>query len=74
MTQIDDEHASSLAVYDAMGRPRYPSTAQVATLNRAAELPAAQPLALARNNTLKLQLPANALVLLEIVANPRARR
>ena len=74
MTQIDDEHASSLAVYNAMGRPRYPSTAQVATLNRTAELPAAQPLALARNNTLKLQLPVNALVLLEITANPRARR
>ena len=73
-TQIDDEHASSLAVYNAMGRPRYPTAAQVATLNRAAELPAAQPLTLARNNTLKLELPVNALVLLEITASQRARR
>ncbi len=74
MTRIDDEHGSSLAVYESMGRPRYPSAAQVAALNHAAELPAAQPLNLTRGNTLKLELPINGLVLLQIAANQRARR
>jgi xylan 1,4-beta-xylosidase len=66
VTSIDDQHASSLAAYEAMGRPRYPSTAQVAALNRAAELPAAHPRKLAPDNTLQLVLPVNGLVLLEI--------
>lgn len=73
MTLIDDEHGSSLSAYEAMGRPRYPSAAQVAALNRAAELPAAHTLKLARDNSLKVELPVNGLVLLEIAANQRAR-
>ncbi|MDE2252544.1 MAG: glycosyl hydrolase family 39 [Gammaproteobacteria bacterium] len=66
LRRIDDRHGSSLAAYEAMGRPRYPSTAQVALLNRAAELPAATPLQLGAGNSLRLMLPPNGLVLLEI--------
>lgn len=74
MTRIDDEHGSSLAAYEAMGRPRYPSAAQVAKLNRAAELPAARTLALSPRNALRLQMAANELVLLEIAPDQQARR
>ncbi len=71
MTRIDDQHASSLAAYEAMGRPRYPSAAQIATLNRAAELPSATVLHLQADNSLQLTLPANALVLLECAPDQR---
>lgn len=75
MTRIDEQHGSSLAVYEAMGRPRYPSMAQVAELNRAAELPAARTVALPAGNTLRLDLPSNGLVLLEIAGDQsRLRR
>jgi xylan 1,4-beta-xylosidase len=73
MTRIDDQHASSLSVYEAMGRPRYPSADQVAALNRAAELPPATHLQLRDGNSLQLTLPVNGLVLLEIAADQRAQ-
>ena len=66
ITRIDDQHGSSQAVYEAMGRPRYPSEEQIAELNRAAELPAPSPQRLPSNNTLHLQLARNALLLIEI--------
>ncbi|MBS0389069.1 MAG: glycosyl hydrolase family 39 [Proteobacteria bacterium] len=74
VTRIDDDHGSSLAAYEAMGRPRYPSAAQVAALNRAAVLPPARTLALSSRSTLQLQLAPNALVLLEIAPDQQARR
>jgi len=66
LTRIDDQHGSSLAAYESMGRPRYPTAAQVALLNRAAQLPDPQPERLSRSNTLDLELARNALVLIEI--------
>lgn len=66
ITRIDDQHGSSLALYQAMGRPRYPSEAQVAELNRAAALPTPQRVTLPAGNTLRLVIPANGLVLVEI--------
>lgn len=73
VTRIDDQHGSSLAAYQAMGAPRYPSTAQVAALNRAAELPPSTSLRLAAGNSVQLTLPANGLVLLEIAHDQFAR-
>jgi xylan 1,4-beta-xylosidase len=72
VTRIDDQHGSSLAAYEAMGRPRYPSAAQVAALNRAAELPPATRLRLPADNSVQLTLPANGLVLLEIARDQLA--
>ena len=69
ITRIDDQHGSSLAAYEAMGRPRYPSLVQVEELNRAAELPQAQNQTLPNDNTLGLELAPNALVLIEIALN-----
>ena len=74
VTGIDDQHGSSLAAYEAMGRPRYPSLDQVAALNRAAELPHARVQALPNDNTLRLDLTPNALVLIEIAREQMARR
>jgi xylan 1,4-beta-xylosidase len=74
VTRIDDQHASSLAVYEAMGRPRYPSAAQLASLNRAAALPPATRLHLPAGNSVQLTLPVNGLVLLEIARDQLSRR
>ncbi len=74
VTRIDNQHASSLAVYEAMGRPRYPSTAQAAALNRAAALPPATRLQLRKDDSMQLALPANGLVLVEIARDQRLHR
>ena len=55
-------------------RPRYPSLEQIAALNLAAELPAAQTLKVSPGGTLHLEIPVNGLVLLEIAHDQRARR
>jgi xylan 1,4-beta-xylosidase len=74
VTRIDDQHASSLAAYEAMGAPRYPSAAQVAALNRAAALPPATQVRLPAGNSLQLTLPANGLVLLEVARDQLSGR
>jgi xylan 1,4-beta-xylosidase len=74
VTRIDDQHASSLAAYEAMGRPRYPSTAQVAALNRAAQLPPASEMRLPSGNSAQFTLAVNELVLLEIAGDQLANR
>jgi len=74
ITRIDDRHGSSLAAYEAMGRPRYPSRAQVEALNHAAEMPPATRRHLDADNTLPLTLSVNELVLIEIAPDQLARR
>ena len=48
-----------------MGRPRYPTQAQIAQLNRESELAGLEAVTL-KNGELELDIPANGLVLLEI--------
>jgi xylan 1,4-beta-xylosidase len=65
ITRVDAAHGSLLNAYDAMGRPSYPTQAQIEKLRRAAELPRAEFKALA-NGELKLVLPPHGLALIEI--------
>jgi xylan 1,4-beta-xylosidase len=67
LTVIDDEHGSSRAAYRAMGSPRYPTRAQVADMNRAAALPAAQLLVAGADGRVNIRLAPNALALLEVL-------
>jgi xylan 1,4-beta-xylosidase len=65
ITRLDPDHGSPLPAYAAMGSPRYPTTAQIAKLNQAGHMPAPETFRL-KNGTVHIDLPVNALVLLEI--------
>lgn len=67
LTRLDPSHGNVLPAYDKMGRPRYPTQAQIQQLNRAGALSPSETLRLDRGS-LRLSLPANALYLLESTA------
>jgi xylan 1,4-beta-xylosidase len=63
--RVDNEHGNVLPLYAKMGKPRYPTPAQVKQLNDATALPAPQVTHL-EGAGLKLTLEPNALVLIRI--------
>jgi xylan 1,4-beta-xylosidase len=65
LTRADTQHGNTLAAYEAMGRPRYPTIAQARQLNASAGLGAPQALFL-KNGKIGLELPPDGLALLEI--------
>jgi xylan 1,4-beta-xylosidase len=65
MQLVDDTHSNTQALYAAMGKPQYPSPAQVRELNEHSALSPPQPRHL-DGDTLTLNLGTNALVLLRI--------
>ena len=65
---VDREHGSSLAAWEAMNRPAYPSRRQIQQLREAATLPDAGTLDLTGNpETLSLTLQPHALAVIQIV-------
>ena len=65
LTRVDEQHGNTLAAYEGMGRPRYPTTAQIRQLNSGAGLPPSEILLL-QDSTISLELPPDGLALLEI--------
>ena len=65
VTRLDATHGNTMAAYKAMGSPRYPTQAQIAQLNAASETGAPEIMAL-RQGRIDVDVPVNALVLLEI--------
>ncbi len=65
VTIVDKDHGSPLPAWDKMGRPAYPTRAQIEALRKAAALPAAQSRTLA-NGSLTLTLQPHALALIEV--------
>jgi len=63
--RLDQDHGNILKQYEAMGRPRYPTPAQLEQLRKSAELPAAEKQTL-KNGQLELTIPAHGLVLVEL--------
>src|SRR6185312_1573168 len=63
--RVDEKHSNSLAGYRAMGSPQYPTQKQVEQLNRENAL-AAPELTTLHKGALELDLPVNALLLLEL--------
>lgn len=63
--RADAEHGNTLAAYKSMGSPPYPTQAQVRELNRVAEAASVENLQLS-NGSIKLELPVNGVVLLEV--------
>jgi xylan 1,4-beta-xylosidase len=62
--RVDDDHGNVLRAYEAMGRPRNPTPAQIEQLNRATALPAPEEVRL-QAGALKLTLTPNTLVLIK---------
>jgi xylan 1,4-beta-xylosidase len=65
VTIVDKENGSPLPLYDKMGRPEFPTVAQIAEMRKAAALPAAKAYALT-NGSLTLTLQPHALALVEL--------
>jgi xylan 1,4-beta-xylosidase len=65
VSRADSDHGNTLVAYKNMGSPEYPTPAQVRELNRGAESIAVENLRLSKG-ILKLQLPVNGLVLIEV--------
>jgi xylan 1,4-beta-xylosidase len=65
VSRVDDEHGNTLAVYRALGSPRYPTEDQVERMNARTKLAAPSQMHL-EGNHLDLELEANALVLVEV--------
>ncbi len=65
LQRVDNEHGNVLPVYAAMGKPQYPTPAQVAEMNRKTALPARETVTL-KDGRLTLTLEPNALALLRI--------
>ncbi len=67
VTRADTEHGDTLAAYQKMGSPRYPTQAQVREINRVPDGSHARTLHL-KAGTINLDVPVNGLVILEIVS------
>jgi xylan 1,4-beta-xylosidase len=65
ISRVDAAHGSLLALYDAMGKPKYPTQAQLHDLRRAAELPAPEYVNV-QQGKINLQLPPHGLAVIEI--------
>jgi xylan 1,4-beta-xylosidase len=63
--RVDDEHGNALRAWAAMGKPYYPTPAQVEQMNRETQLPPPSPAAL-QNGQLVLTLTPNALALVTV--------
>ena len=61
----DSQHGNTLATYETIGSPRYPTPSQVPEINRTANLPEPMSTRL-KNGSLDLNLIPNALVLIEL--------
>jgi xylan 1,4-beta-xylosidase len=65
VSRVDAAHGSLLAAYDKLGRPRYPTAAQLISLRNAAHLPAAETVTV-HDGVLTVDVPDNGLVLVEL--------
>jgi xylan 1,4-beta-xylosidase len=66
---LDRDHGSTLAVWEAMGRPNNPSRQQLESLRKAAELPAPEERLIpsGKGAVTTLELPAHSLALIEVI-------
>ena len=66
VTIVDKDHGSPLVAYEKMGRPEFPSVAQIEELRKAAALPAGKTVEI-RNGSLTVTLQPHGLALVELV-------
>jgi xylan 1,4-beta-xylosidase len=69
MSVVDERHGNSLAAYQALGSPPYPSREEVRKINTASALPAPDSLQL-NGGQLDVELGVNSLALIEVRRRP----
>jgi xylan 1,4-beta-xylosidase len=65
ISRVDRDHGDVHPLYEKMGSPRYPTTAQIKDLQDASELGGPEP-AKIQNGALTLTLPAKGLAVIEL--------
>lgn len=65
IARLDESHGSLLALYNSMGRPRYPTQKQLQELRQAASLPAPEEVPL-QDGKMTLRLPPQGLAVIEV--------
>ena len=65
VSRVDADHGNTLAAYERMGRPIYPTAEQVRALNAESELKVPESLAI-NQGQLRLTLPPNGFALIEL--------
>jgi xylan 1,4-beta-xylosidase len=73
ISRADAEHGNTLAAYESMGSPQYPTPEEVEKINRIAEDQKPESLRLA-NREIGLEIPVNGLLLLEVEASSPVER
>jgi len=63
--RLDEQHGNVMTKYQAMGRPRYPTRAQIEELNKGGEIQPPESVKL-KDGKLSLEVPVNGLVVLEV--------
>ena len=66
IARVDEQHGDTLALYQKMGSPQYPTQAQVQQLRHESGLPSPEILHLS-NGKLTLQLPVNGLAVIRVL-------
>lgn len=65
ISRLDKEHSDTLEAYNRMGRPQYPSHAQVEKLREVAKVPGGEEKSLS-GNSLSIAIPPQGLALIEL--------
>ena len=65
ISRVDEQHGDTLALYAQMGKPRYPTQAQIRRLQQESKLPAPAQQRLS-NGSLTIDLPVNGLAVIRI--------
>ena len=65
VSRVDSTHGNVLSTFDAMGKPSWPNQKQIAQLQASGRLPPVEIIPL-RKSSLRLEIPAQGLLLLEI--------
>lgn len=65
--RVDDHHSNVLQAYDAMGRPAWPTPAEITTLRRAGQLSAPERVRF-NQGRVQVQVPQHGLALLQVAA------
>jgi xylan 1,4-beta-xylosidase len=67
ISRVDSEHGDTLAAYQRMKSPQYPTQAQIRDLNRVAESDSTENARLSKG-FIRLQVPVNGMVLLQVLS------
>jgi xylan 1,4-beta-xylosidase len=65
IARVDEQHGDTLNLYDKMGKPRYPTQAQIQQLDWGSRLKSPEERHL-KNGSLELQLPVNGLAITQV--------